>query len=282
VSTSSLAGRVALVTGAGRGIGRAHALMLAERGAHVVVNDRGVHLDGTGHDAAIAEHVAEEIVIAGGSAVADANDISSFAGGAAAVETGVRAFGKVDIVVNNAGIPGAASIEVVTEEVLDRQFAVHLYGSIGTARAAWPMMRAQGWGRIVNTVSEEAFPPLAKGWRDGIGLVYGPAKASVWSATMGLAIEGLAHGITVNAISPGAFTRMNATLFEASPTPLDLDPRHVAEVVAWLASDEAGDVTARVVHVAGPHRREYVVARHAGTELVDRLKFGSIDQHTDR
>lgn len=262
---------MALVTGAGRGIGRAHAVLLAERGAKVVVSDIGVDLSGAGADGSVAARVVDEIVGTGGVAVADTNDIASFDGAAAAVEAGVQAFGKVDIVVNNAGLPGAASISDVTEEQLTRAFAVHFHGSIGTAKAAWPSMRAQGWGRIINTVSEEAFPTSVNDDRDGLGLVYGPAKAAVWSATMGLAAAGLAFGITVNAISPGAFTRMNAALFEQAPTSLDLDPVHVARVAAWLASDEASGITGRVFHVAGVHRREYLMRRHADTDLVKKL-----------
>lgn len=269
--TRPLEGHVALVTGAGRGIGRAHAVLLAERGAKVVVSDIGVDLNGVGSDGSVATQVVDEIIATGGVAVADTNDIASFDGAAAAVETGLRAFGKVDIVVNNAGLPGGASISAVTEEQLTRAFALHFYGSIGTAKAAWPSMQAQGWGRIINTVSEEAFPTSVDNDRDGLGLVYGPAKAAVWSATTGLAAEGLASGITVNAISPGAFTRMNAALFEQTPTSLDLDPVHVARVAAWLASDEASDVTGRVIHVAGVHRREYSMRRHNDTDLVNRI-----------
>jgi len=210
------------------------------------------------------------ITAAGGSAAADTNDISSFAGAAAAVQTGVEAFGKVDIVINNAGVPGGAPIEEVDDELLARHLAVHFHAALGTSKAAWPMMKAQHWGRIVNTVSEEAFPRLDA--TDGeLGLVYGPAKAAVWSATFGLAAQGRALGITVNAISPGAFTRMNRDLFESAPTTLDLDPVYVARVAAWLASDEADEVTGRVVHVAGGHHREYVMARHADTELVQAL-----------
>lgn len=271
MSAQALDGHVALVTGAGRGIGRAHALLLAERGAKVVVSDLGVDLHGRGEDSSVASGVVDEIVAAGGVAVADTNDIASFAGAAAAVKTGLQAFGKVDIVVNNAGLPGGASILELTEDQLNRAFALHFHGSIGTAKAAWPSMQAQGWGRIVNTVSEEAFPPNVDADRGGLGLVYGPAKAAVWSATTGLAAEGLASGITVNAISPGAFTRMNVDLFVEHPTSLDLDPSHIARVAAWLASDEAGDVTGRVIHVAGVHRREYVMRRHADTALIDRL-----------
>lgn len=267
----SLVGHVALVTGAGRGIGRAHAHVLAERGARVVCNDLGVDVDGSGSDTSIAELVAHEIRALGGEAVAESSDISSFEGAAASVAAGADAFGFVDIVVNNAGTSLGASIEDVTEPTLNAQFAVHVIGAIGTARAAWPFMRARRWGRVINTVSEAAFPSRATGGR-GAGLAYGPAKAALWSATHALAAEGLELGITVNAVSPGAFTRMNAELFRGAPSELDLDPRHVAKVVAWLASHEADDVTGTVIHAAGGHHREYVMERRRDGDLLARLE----------
>jgi NAD(P)-dependent dehydrogenase (short-subunit alcohol dehydrogenase family) len=268
--TTALDGHVALVTGAGRGIGRAHALLLAGRGAKLVCCDLGVELDGSGRDVSLAEAVAAEIRGAGGEAVADGSDISTFEGGASAVRAGVDAFGFVDIVVNNAGTAASASIDEVTEEVILRQVAVHLLGAIGTTKAAWPMMVERGWGRVVNTVSEAAFPSRVTGGA-GAGLAYGPAKAAVWSATHALAAEGRHHGITVNAVSPGAFTRMNEALFEGAPTALDLDPMHVAEVVAWLVSPDADDVTGAVIHAAGGQHREYSVGRHRDTDLLARL-----------
>jgi NAD(P)-dependent dehydrogenase (short-subunit alcohol dehydrogenase family) len=268
--STSLEGHVALVTGAGRGIGRAHATLLAERGAKLVCCDLGVELDGTGSDVLVAEAVAREIRAAGGDAVADSSDISTFSGGAAAVAAGVDAFGFVDIVVNNAGTAGTASIEDVTEALLERQLAVHLHGAIGTVRAAWPIMRERGWGRVINTVSEAAFPSRVTEGRGG-GLAYGPAKAAVWSATYALAAEGSEHGITVNAISPGAFTRMNAAMFEGVSATLDLDPMHVARVVAWLASPAAADVNGAVIHAAGGQHREYRMERLRDTELLSRL-----------
>jgi NAD(P)-dependent dehydrogenase (short-subunit alcohol dehydrogenase family) len=270
VKTGSLSGRVALVTGAGRGIGRAHALLLAERGASVVVCDVGAELDGRGRDPTVAEAVAAEIVSRGGSAVADGSDISTFAGGAAAVQSALEVFGRIDIVVNNAGVAGGADIEDVTEGALGRIMAVNFCGSVGTAKAAWPHFRAQRRGRVVNTVSEVALDTKIPG---GGGIGYGAAKAAVWSLTISLAEAGRAHGITVNAVSPGAFTRMNEAMFAASAPSagLDLDPVHVARVVAWLASDDAADVTGRIVHAAGGYHREYVTARHPDTELVRRL-----------
>ena len=268
--SGSLGGRVALVTGAGRGIGRAHALLLAERGASVVVCDIGAALDGSGQDAAVAALVAAEITAAGGRAVPDTSDISTFPGGAEAVRTALDAFGRIDIVVNNAGLAGGGTIESVTEETLARVMAVNFFGSVGTIKAAWPHLRAQGWGRVVNTVSEVALDTRIPG---GGGVGYGAAKAAVWSLTLSLAQEGQSHGITVNAVSPGAFTRMNEAIFTANPPApgLDLDPVHVARVVAWLLSDDAADVTGRVVHAAGGHHREYLTARHRDTDLVARI-----------
>jgi NAD(P)-dependent dehydrogenase (short-subunit alcohol dehydrogenase family) len=269
--SGSLSGRVALVTGAGRGIGQAHAYLLAARGAAVVVCDVGAEIDGSGQDESIANAVVDRIVADGGRAVADVTDVSTFAGGDRAVHAALHAFGRIDVVINNAGVVGAGGgIEALSEAELERVMAVNFVGSVGTARAAWPHFVAQGWGRIVNTVSEVAFDTRLLG---GGGFAYGAAKAAVWSMTVALAEEGRAHGITVNAVSPGAFTRLNAPMFGDGPPPsgLDLDPLHVARVVAWLVSDDAADVTGRIVHAAGGEHREYLIRRHRDTELVARI-----------
>jgi NAD(P)-dependent dehydrogenase (short-subunit alcohol dehydrogenase family) len=274
--STSLEGRVALVTGAGRGIGRAHAHVLAARGAAVVVCDVGAEIDGSGQDALVADAVVDEIVATGGQAVADATDVSTFAGGRRAVQAALDTFGRIDVVVNNAGLVGTSGgVEALTEDELARVMAVNFVGSVGTARAAWPRFVAQGRGRIVNTVSEVAFDMRLLG---GGGFAYGAAKAAVWSMTVALAEEGRAHGITVNAVSPGAFTRLNAPMFRDGPPPsgLDLDPVHVARVVAWLVSDDAADVTGRIVHAAGGEHREYLTRRHRDTELVARLARVSV------
>ena len=270
--STPLDGRVALVTGAGRGIGRAHALELASRGAAVVVNDLGTALDGTGADASSAQEVVAEIVAAGGRATADASDIASLAGGRAAVERALDAFGRIDIVINNAGFAsGGGTVEAPVEAEIDALLAVHFIGTLATMSAAFPHMAAQEWGRVVNTVSEVALDS-----RFGGSLGYNVAKAAVWSATLVAAREGADVGITVNAISPAARTRMNADLLGAgfrdgTSRGLDLDPAHVARVAAFLASDDAADVTGRIVHVAGSAVREYTTARSSRTELVDRI-----------
>jgi NAD(P)-dependent dehydrogenase (short-subunit alcohol dehydrogenase family) len=265
-----LQGRVALVTGGGRGIGRAHCLLLAERGAAVAVCDVGAAMDGSGIDSSVAAETAHEIRILGGEAHAVPADISTFDGASAAVEEVVRHFGGLQIVVNNAGIVGGGSLESADEAALGKVFAVNFYGMIGVTKAAWPHLKAARWGRVVNTVSEVAFDSKMA---SGSSLGYGSAKAAVWSATIALAREGRDFGITVNAISPGALTRMNEAMFAAAPPPptLDLDPRHVARVLGWLVSDEAGDVTGRVIHAAAGEHREYVMERRRETDLTARL-----------
>jgi NAD(P)-dependent dehydrogenase (short-subunit alcohol dehydrogenase family) len=268
-----LPGRVALVTGGGRGIGRAHALALAARGAAVVVNDVGAALDGSGRDAGPAEQVVAEVVSAGGWGLADTTDVASIDGGRRAVARAIDAFGRIDIVVNNAGFAhGGGDVERPVEAEIDALLAVHLKAALGTMAAAFPDMAARGWGRIVNTVSEAALDARFVG-----SLGYGAAKAALWSATLAAAAEGAAHGITVNAVSPGARTRMNADLLDAgfragASARLDLDPAHVAAVVAYLASDEAGDITGRIIHAAGGEVREYATTRSSRSDLVGRLR----------
>ncbi|MGX7678424.1 SDR family NAD(P)-dependent oxidoreductase [Jatrophihabitans sp. DSM 45814] len=263
-----LAGRVALVTGAGRGIGRAHVIALARAGAKVVVNDVGKDVDGSGATATVAEDVVKDINDAGGTAVADYSDISSFSGAAQAVATAVTTFGQIDIVVNNAGIVGGGLLPDIEETFLHKMFDVHLVGTLGTMRAALPHMCERGWGRIVNTVSEVALTPT------GGGPLYGAAKAAVWSATLAAAAEYSGSGITVNGLSPGARTRMSAETIDKSSSSklLDLDPAHVAAALGYLVSDEAADISGHIIHVAGIHIREYLpVRRTADTDLVRRL-----------
>jgi NAD(P)-dependent dehydrogenase (short-subunit alcohol dehydrogenase family) len=262
-----LNGRVALVTGAGRGLGAAHARVLAARGAAVVVNDVGASLDGRTAGEDVASTVVAEIRALGGEAVDDGADISTFAGAARAVQTAIDAFGAIDIIVNNAGIAGSGGLDDLAEDDIDRMLAVHVKGSIGTIRAAWPAMSERQYGRIVNTISEAALD-----LRMGSGVGYASAKAAIWGLTMAAANEGAARGITVNAISPGALTRMSEDhLANAGDAGLDLAPEHVSAVVAALVDEAAGDVTGRVVHAAGGQLREYLLRRSGDTDLVARL-----------
>jgi NAD(P)-dependent dehydrogenase (short-subunit alcohol dehydrogenase family) len=197
-------GRTAIVTGAGRGVGRAHALLLAARGAKVVVADLGGQLDGSGSSAEPAEQVVKEIIGAGGEAVSCHASVADEAGAASIVQSAIEAFGRIDIVVNNAGIADPDRFEDLSPERFRRMVDVHYLGAVYVASAAWPHMMAAGYGRIVNTTSEAAlgFVPKATS--------YGGAKGGVLSFTRELALESARHGILVNAVAPRAQTRLSA------------------------------------------------------------------------
>jgi NAD(P)-dependent dehydrogenase (short-subunit alcohol dehydrogenase family) len=235
----SFQGRVAVVTGAGRGIGRAHAHLLADRGASVVVNDLGGSMQGVGSDAGPASNVAAEIAGAGGVAIADHNDVATTSGAKALVEAAVEQFGRVDILINNAGIIRWAGMPEVDADNLAKHLAVHVGGSFNTTRAAWPHMVEQRYGRIVMTSSSGLFGLLEN-------LSYATAKAGVVGLARSLMTEGAAHDIKVNVIAPAAMTRMagrsagetdaldgaDASTFSA------MAPDLVAPMVAFLAHED--------------------------------------------
>lgn len=225
-------GRVAVVTGAGRGIGRAHALLLAERGASVVVNDLGSTTDGVGEDAGPASVVAAEIAAAGGAAVADRHDVASPEGGQALVDLALERFGRIDIVVNNAGIIRWAGLPDADLANLEAHLAVHVAGSFNTTRAAWPHFVEQGYGRIVMTTSAGMFG-LSK------NLGYATAKGAVVGMTRSLKVAGAKHGITVNLIAPAAMTRMAGPVGDdpAAAAADPMAPQLVAPMVAYLAHE---------------------------------------------
>ncbi|WP_439590964.1 SDR family NAD(P)-dependent oxidoreductase [Microbacterium sp.] len=250
-----LQGRVAIVTGAGRGLGREHALALASRGATVVVNDRGGALDGSEDGVPPADEVVAEIRAAGGTAIADANDVSTLDGATRIVELATSTYGRLDILVNNAGILRDKSFAKMTEDEWAPVLAVHLGGTMSMSKAAWPVMIAQGYGRIVNTTS-------AAGLFGNFGQAnYGAAKAGIWGITKTLAIEGAKHGIHVNAIEPGARTRMTENLLGEFAD--RLDPRLVSPVVAWLSA-EACETTGEVYNVGGGRVARVVIAQTPG------------------
>jgi NAD(P)-dependent dehydrogenase (short-subunit alcohol dehydrogenase family) len=196
-------GRVAVVTGAGRGIGRAYALLLAERGASVVVNDLGGTKEGDGSDPAPAGDVVTEIETAGGKALADTNDVATEEGGRSLIDAALDTFGRVDIVVNNAGNIRWGGLPEADLDNLDSHLAVHVRGSFNTTRAAWSRMVEQGYGRVVLTTSSGMF-----GLADNLG--YATAKAAVIGMAHSLSVAGIRHGIKVNLIAPNAWTRMGA------------------------------------------------------------------------
>ena len=194
-------GRVAVVTGAGRGIGRAYARLLAERGARVVVNDLGGSASGEGADAGPAQSVVEEILVVGGEAIADTNDVSTADGGASVVETAIDRFGRIDILVANAGIIRWGGLPEVDLADFERHLAVHLLGSFNTLRPAWPHFVEQQYGRVVLTASSGVF-----GRPDNLS--YAAAKAGVIGLARSAKLAGEPHGIKVNVIAPAAQTRM--------------------------------------------------------------------------
>src|SRR6476619_6183713 len=203
-----LDGRVAVVTGSGRGIGREFALCFAREGAHVVVNDVGVSLDGRGTEEDPAAQVCKEIEALGGHAVLNYNTVSDFEGAQRIVQTAVDAFGTVDILVNNAGIVRDRSLLKMEESDFDAVIGVHLKGTFNCTRHAAPIMKDKGYGRIVNITS-------SAGLRGNFGQTnYGAAKAGIMGMTFVWSLELGRYGITVNAIAPSGATRMTAALFE--------------------------------------------------------------------
>jgi NAD(P)-dependent dehydrogenase (short-subunit alcohol dehydrogenase family) len=232
-------GRVAVITGAGGGLGRSHALELARRGAHVVVNDLGGAVDGTGGSASAAEQVVAEIRAAGGEAIANADSVATPDGGAAIVECALDTFGRVDIVVNNAGILRDAAFKNVTPALLDAVIDVHLKGAFNVLRTAWPHLREQNYGRVVNTSS-------GSGLFGNFGQSnYGAAKAGLMGLTRVLSIEGARNNVMANAIAPIAHTRMTEGQIDES-----MAPELISPLVAYLCHASCA-VTGQAYSVGG-------------------------------
>ena len=224
-------GRVAIVTGAGGGLGRAHALLLASRGAKVVVNDLGGTRDGTGASHNMADLVVQEIRNAGGEAVANYDGVDTLAGGEAIVRTAVDAFGKVDIVINNAGILRDRAFHNLTEEDWDRVLAVHLKGAFNVTQPAFRVMRQNSYGRVVLTSS-------ASGIYGNFGQSnYAAAKMALIGLMNVLELEGARYNIKVNTIAPVAASRLTVDVL---PPPIleRMKPELVSPLVAYLSSEE--------------------------------------------
>jgi len=234
--------KVAIITGAGGGLGREHALLLASRGAQIVVNDLGGSVAGEGGDEGPAQRVAKEIEDAGGVAVANTDSIATPEGGEAVVQTAIDAFGKVDIVINNAGILRDKAFHNMTPDLSDPVFDVHLRGAFYVTRPAWAHMREQSYGRVVNTAS-------TAGIIGNFGQAnYGAAKMGLVGMARVLAQEGARYNIKANAIAPIAKTRMTEDLL--GPMGDSLGPELISPVVAWLAHEDC-PVTGEIYSVGG-------------------------------
>jgi len=238
-----LDGRVAIVTGSGRGIGREFALCFGREGAKVVVNAVGVSLDGRGTEEDPAAQVCKEIEAFGGEAVPNYDSVSDFDGAGRIVATAIDAFGTVDILVNNAGIVRDKSLLKMDESDFDLVVAVHQKGTFNCTRHAAPVMKEKGYGRIVNITS-------SAGLRGNFGQTnYGAAKAGIMGMTFVWSLELGRYGITVNAIAPSGATRMTAGLFERSGAepPPEENPALNAPLVAYVASEQAGHVNGQIL-----------------------------------
>jgi NAD(P)-dependent dehydrogenase (short-subunit alcohol dehydrogenase family) len=238
-----LDGRVAVVTGSGRGIGREFALCMASEGASVVINDVGVSLDGRGTEEDPAAQVCKEIEALGGKAVPNYDSVTDFEGASHIIQTAVEAFGAIDILVNNAGIVRDSTLVKMSEQDFDDVVAVHMKGAFNCARHASPLMKERGYGRIINITS-------SAGLRGNFGQTnYGGAKAALMGMTFIWALELGRYGVTVNAVAPAGATRMTAALFERSGTgpPPEQDPSLNAPLVAFLASEQAAHVNGQIL-----------------------------------
>jgi NAD(P)-dependent dehydrogenase (short-subunit alcohol dehydrogenase family) len=237
-----LDGRVAVVTGSGRGIGRSIALELARNGAKVLINDAGVEVDGRGGSEDPAAQVVKEIEAMGGEAAADYGDVSKFDSAHGIIQNAVDRFGTIDILVNNAGILRDKSLVKMEEAEFDAVIAVHLKGTFNCARHAAPVMKEKGYGRIVNIVS-------SAGLRGNFGQSnYAAAKAGIAGMTLTWAIELGKYGITANAMAPSAVTRMTTGLIAGAENkvPPTMDPALNAPLIAYLASEQAAHVNGQV------------------------------------
>ena len=259
-----LEGRVAIVTGAGRGIGREHALLLARRGASVVVNDLGCEMDGTGVDPGPASSVAAEITAAGGRAVAQHGDVADPDHAQAVVDTAIGEFGRLDIVINNAGVLTPGTFADTKRDQFTRVLGVHLHGTAWICLAAWPHLRQAQHPRIVNTNSSAMF-----GIADNSS--YAAAKGGIFGLTRALALEGTADGVKVNCLAPAAWTRMAvASAGSDLMTPeawaaaeAAMPPRANAAVAAFLAH-ETCDLTGEVLSYSGGRLARWVLTETEG------------------
>jgi len=281
--------KAAVVTGAARGIGREIALLLAKHGARVVVNDYGGSEAGSGGASAPADDVVAEIRKAGGEAVANYDSVASMAGGKSIVDAAVKAFGRIDIVVNNAGILRDRMIFNMSEEEWDAVIDTHLKGSFAVTRAAAPLMREQKSGRFINMTS-------TSGLVGNVGQAnYAAAKLGIVGLTRVTALDMARYNVTANCISPFAWTRMIGTIptgTEVQQARVEkikkMSPAHIAPLAAFLASDAAKDISGQIFGVRGKeimlfgHHRPITRIHHAEGWTVERLEAifpGTLQHH---
>lgn len=255
MSTLRFDDRVAVITGAGRGLGREYALLLASKGAKVVVNDPGGSLTGDGTDTAPAQQVADEIVSAGGEAIAVTDSVATAEGGQAIIDAAVERFGRIDILIHNAGTVRRASLKEMSYDDFDAVLDVHLRGAFHVVRPAFPMMCEAGYGRVVLTSS------IGGLYGNNEVANYAAAKAGILGLCNVVAIEGAAEGVLCNAIVPGAVTRMAEGLDTSAYPPMGADL--VAPAVGWLAHETCSVTGEFLVAIAGRIARA-VVAESPG------------------
>lgn len=248
-------GRVAVITGAGGGLGRGYAIELARRGARVVVNDLGGSVDGSGSSHSAADVVVNEIVAAGGEALANYDSVSTREGGAAIIESALEAYGTVDIVINNAGILRDKSFANMTLDEVEAVLDVHLKGGFYVSHPAFKVMKEKGYGRFVHTSS-------ASGLFGNFGQAnYGAAKAGLMGLSNVLAIEGEKYGIKSNVIAPTARTRMTEEIL--GPFAEMFDPNQVTPMVVYLSS-EANELTHQIFSVGGGRYARIFIGTNEG------------------
>ena len=282
--------QVAVITGAGGGLGKEYALLLASRGARVLVNDIGGSVTGDGSNSEAAQAAAAEIRQLGGEAVADNHSVTSSEGGQAIIDAAQNAWGRVDIVINNAGIVRDAPFEDMTAEQFEPLLDVHLRGAFHVTRPAWKVMREQGYGRILNTTS-------AAGILGNAGMSnYGSAKTGLIGFTRVLAAEGADRNIKVNAVAPIAYTRMLTHSIDSAEQPADaasqavlddlvnqylkkLDPGLVAPMVAFLTHRDC-PVTGEIYTVGAGHVSRFFIGRTKGFYSPE-LSIEQVRDHLD-
>lgn len=275
--------RVAVITGAGRGLGRAYALLLASKGAKVVVNDPGVSMKGDGVDAGPAEAVVQEIKAAGGEAVANTDSVATPEGGQAMIDTALNSYGRIDILIHNAGIVRRGMLDELSYEDFEDVLDVHLRGGFHVVRAAFPHMKKAGYGRIVMTGS-------INGLYGNAGVAnYSVAKAGLMGLSNVAAIEGEEFGIKSNMILPAAVTRMSEGVDTSAFPPMD--PDQVAPAVGWLAHESCSITGEMLISAAGRVARALAV-ESAGVyqptwtveqigEQIDNIRNSDDPQHFD-